>query len=1200
MQEFNSSVKVDRRIDVLRSYFELHDLLQHQKEAYNSLVGRGAQSVLELLSPISLGTGDRYKLHLGNISFSSPTHEEIDEELTQVTPAMCMWRSLTYASNIHMEVTLVDTETGKQSPQTVSPGKIPVMVRSDLCTLKRTRCVNDPVLLASIFEDIEDPGGYFIMNRVRKFVVPRERPVYNHVYTYVNRKTSPKFPLYSEVRSSVRMGTHSTATIVGWHQERLWCVLPWMDGISIPFGVLMKALGVIEEEEILRITLGVKWSDDKCCDYLLPTLEMSTHITSSKKAIRFIESKLNNKKTKTLTAQHDDGTEQKMYVSSLLRKELLCHVGETEEHDLEKAHYLAWMTRKLMLTQLGIDLSRSGGLGENNSQDKLTWLPLDDRDHFMKKRLWTVDALLRYQFYLGMRAQLKEVTIMSKKRPFDIDINLNPWFRGKRESSHVTDFFVRALVRDQWGGNRKSLGGATHKLDRYNHISVFDAQRKISPPINKKGGKISEARKIHSSQKGYICAAATPGKKKCGLIKQLALSTRITSSNDDESGECMTKIIEDMFLPLATAIRDSSVDVANCIKVMINGLWVGIVEDGSKSSKLISRVRKLRRSAISFETSVSFNSIERQVRIYTDGGRVTRPLLVVNDGKIADLEPYFSSGQVPLFTTLVHDGVVEMIDVEEAESCLIASTPEEVTSKHTHCEVHPSMLFGACASITPFIGHNNGTKNTYQADMTKQSVGVPSTNFAFETDSKVCVLNCVQKPLCVPRVMEFTRYNNMPTGQNLMTAVMAYKTNQEDAVDVSKSSLHYGAMGISEFTPFSRSCQTDRGERFEIPDKQMCGYLVGDTSKLAEDGVVEPGCQVVKGDTLIGLTKSGEGGKRTDRSVVYNFILPGVVSQVQYGIDGGGYKYYTVVVCVQRSLMEGDKVASRPGQKGVNSSTHKREDLPFDERGITPDILLNPIAFAGRMTIGIFLEIMFNLAVCHRNILHHITFEQLLTDSDCTAFQKVDSEKIEKLLTKLGVPGGKRIMTCGTTGTELRAWVFFGPTYYHRLEHMVLNKIQVRSTGSKPAYFRQPKHSKADHGGLKFGFMERDMLLAQGLPWSVKDRMMDQSDNYSMWVCSLCGLPALKVKEDASRRANMIKRMKCAVCGTEECTKIYIPYATKLIVQELMSTNIICRMIPEGSRALKWTPRPMTNNDWDKMVRARHQKPTPLILIDED
>jgi len=244
----------------------------------------------------------------------------------------------------------------------------------------------------------------------------------------------------------------------------------------------------------------------------------------------------------------------------------------------------------------------------------------------------------------------------------------------------------------------------------------------------------------------------------------------------------------------------------------------------------------------------------------------------------------------------------------------------------------------------------------------------------------------------------------------------------------------------------------------------------------------------------------------------------------------------------------GDKFSSRHGQKGTCGLILAPEDMPQTASGIVPDIIINPHCIPSRMTIAQLLETVLGRLGCEAGFL-----------GDATPFNPaMSAEGVAREMIAKGLePYSNEVLYCGYTGKQMPTNIFMGPVFYQRLKHMVADKIHSRATGPLVMLTRQPAEGRARDGGLRFGEMERDVMIAHGATAFLKERMMEASDNFEVHVCKGCGLIAV-----ANAERNI---WQCTGCGnTTDFSQVRIPYAYKLFLQELESMNISSRILPES------------------------------------
>eukprot|EP01084_Bolivina_argentea_P022173 41211_1 len=454
--------------------------------------------------------------------------------------------------------------------------------------------------------------------------------------------------------------------------------------------------------------------------------------------------------------------------------------------------------------------------------------------------------------------------------------------------------------------------------------------------------------------------------------------------------------------------------------------------------------------------------------------------------------------------------------------------------------------------------------------MGKQAMGVYCSNFQLRFDTLAHIIHYPQKPLACTRSMEYLRFRELPAGQNAIVAIACYSGyNQEDSIIMNQGSIDRGFMRSSFFRGYHDE-ELHKGyglnELFEKPSRQTTtGLRYGSYDKLDIDGLICPGTRVSGDDIIIGKTTPMEikqdeissANKETntailksrhtkrDTSTALRSSESGIVDMVMMTINEEGRRFVKVRVRSLRIPQIGDKFASRHGQKGTCGMTFRAEDMPFNLLGIAPDMIINPHCIPSRMTVGHLIECLLS-KVCSITgnegdatpFEYHLTVEKIMNNLHICGYQKHGNERLYN----------------GYTGKILTAPIFFGPTFYQRLKHMVDDKIHSRARGPVAMLTRQPLEGRSRDGGLRFGEMERDCMLSHGAAYFLKERLFLHSDKYRIHICDFCGLIAI---------ANLKKSSyECRGCqNTTAISQVYLPYACKLLIQELMSMMISPRLM---------------------------------------
>ncbi|KAL1919436.1 DNA-directed RNA polymerase II subunit RPB2 [Calcarisporiella thermophila] len=1194
---------------VISSFFEDKRLVRQQLDSFDEFVQNTIQEIVDensklLLQSTAQHTGQeggdvtrRYHIEFGQIYLSKPTMTEADGSTTPMFPQEARLRNLTYAAPLYVDMRkrveiadpndprnqgitnvsdmhmIEETMDEEEASQKVFIGKVPIMLRSTYCILNSLQDED----LYSLNECPFDQGGYFVVGGSEKVLIAQERMATNNVYVFAKAQPSP-YSYSAEIKSAVEKGSKVASQLMikmlarsadkGSTGQYIRAQLPYSRQ-DIPVVIVFRAFGIVADRDVLE-HICYDPNDMEMLDMLKPCIEEAFIIQDRESALDFI-----GKRGTTVGITRDKRIK---YASDILQKEVLPHVGTTHFNETRKAYFFGYMIHRLLLAAL-----------ERRE--------LDDRDHYGKKRLDLAGPLMAGLFRTLFRKLNKDVSKYLQKcidsnREFNLTLAI--------KSNTITNGLKYSLATGNWGEQSKAMqskAGVSQVLNRYTFASTLSHLRRCNTPIGREG-KLAKPRQLHNTHWGMVCPAETPEGQACGLVKNLALMAYISV------GSAAAPIIEFLEEWAMENLEElSSTSIPDATKIFVNGVWVGVHRD---PSELVNTLRKLRRCVdISPEVSVVRDIRERELRLYTDAGRCCRPLFIVENERLLLTKEHvrelqnrdLDNGGGFRWDELVSHGVVEYIDAEEEETAMICMTPEDLAQSRmysqlgyvppverdlaarvkssqslfshtwTHCEIHPSMILGICASIIPFPDHNQSPRNTYQSAMGKQAMGVYLTNYQVRFDTIANILYYPQKPLVTTRSMEYLRFRELPAGQNAVVAILCYSGyNQEDSVIMNQSSIDRGlfrSLYYKTYMDQEKKVGMMVMEEFEKPLRENTLRLKhGTYDKLEEDGLIAPGTRVAGDDIIIGKTApippdSEEYGQRLQTHTRRDVSTPlrsteiGIVDQVLVTTNQEGLKFVKVRVRSTRVPQMGDKFASRHGQKGTIGITYRQEDMPFSAEGITPDLIINPHAIPSRMTIG-------HLVECLLGKVSTLSGNE----GDATPFTDVTVEAISKALAEHGYQQrGFEVMYNGHTGRKLMAQVFLGPTYYQRLKHMVDDKIHSRARGPVQILTRQPVEGRSRDGGLRFGEMERDCMISHGAAQFLRERLYDASDAYRIHVCDLCGLMAM---------ANLKKNsFECRACRNKtQVSQLLIPYACKLLFQELMAMNIAPRLFTDRMQPL--------------------------------
>ena len=1105
---------------------------------------------------------------IDNLFVSSPT-EYVDGKSTYMYPNIARLKEYTYASSMYCNIGVIFKDNVKDEITIKNFGKVniglvPIMIKSKLCILDGL----DDSRLNELGECPYDKGGYFIIKGKEKVMLSQEKKISNILY--INSQNDDIVPIQGVLTSVSKEGFQSSRTnaiafnrvIVKYDPAnndlaetskfyvfRLTVRILGFD-IVVPLFILFRALGVENDKDIL--SLITYESDSKelkkyLLEELTPTIKDSQPVYTRKTAMKFLSLLTKGKEI--------------INVIDILANNFMPNYTS----DNEKSYMLGYSVRKLILTRLGA-------------------IKETDRDSYSSKRIDTAGSLL-----LELHRELWGTFQKNVSLKIDNDFK----FHFKDYGNDITNLINTDNVKKVFNARSmdnivKSFGsvfgtklsgkqGIVQDLNRNAMLGTLSHTRRISNPLPA-GSKSIGPRKLHNSQWGFICPSESPDGGNVGIINHLSISTKI--SFNVSSINIRDALLDNGVLDIEDLTK---YELHRATKIFLNGKWMGVHEDPEFLYKIM-RLLKLN-SIIHLYTGIYWNHQLNEIYVFCDNGRLLRPVFVLKkmgslisnpliEGDFQKMntwnhlirgehmykinpemsvydEGYYREEfmdikmKYPDYISYLTDNQaqIEYIDPLETEGFFIGKSIYSLDKEYSHSEIHPSLILSAVTLNIPFPEHSQYPRNVFSCQQTKQAVGLYSSAYNTRFDTFAHILNYPQKPLVTTRYKKYTDVDKLPYGVNAIVAIASYGGyNQEDGLMLNKTSIQRGMFNSLYYRSYSDDESNENGNRvfFGNPDNytNVKKSKIVNFDKLDKNGFVKEGSYVDADDAII--SKINE--TTTSGSLAYNvsakcikFASSGIVDKVVVTKNSDNLRSAKVRIRKNKIPTVGDKYASRPGQKGMCGLVLEQEEMPFTKDGIVPDIIINPHALPSRMTINQLLESVLGKCSALGGFV-----------GDATAFQNNDIHDYAKLMEKYNYEEwGNEIMYNGITGEQLKTSIFIGPTYYQRLKIMVADKMHSRGTGPLQHLIRQPAAGRSNNGGLRIGEMERDGLLGHGLSGFLQESMMERSDKYEVNIDSRSGLISNE--------------------ETENDTKVHMPYAMKMLLQEIQTMSIAPRLITNDS-----------------------------------
>jgi len=1284
-KEFNGKELDKEKISwkLIDKYFKDNPscLVSHHLESYNEFIKNGIRRIFKENNPIRFieredeGTDSTKRnechLYLGGkdgskIYYGRPVIYD-DNNAHYMFPNDARLRNMTYGITIHYDVE-VDfvyyANDEKKEHSILLPkiylGRFPIMLQSELCILNT---LNKEVRF-NMGECRNDYGGYFIIDGKEKVLISQEKFADNLLYIREYKGDDEIYSHSAEIRSVSEDSSKPIRTtavkIVApssvLSNNQIVVAVPNVKK-PVPLFILMRALGIISDKDIIQTCLLNNLNDEErneknpYIDLFIPSIHDANKVFNQQNALEFIA-----ELTKRGTISG---------VIEILSDYFLPHVGEL--NFLEKAYFVGYMVNRLLKVYL--------------KEEKPT-----DRDNFRFKRVELSGSLMYDLFreyyliqkkditrkideeYYYHKGEYKDDETLSRKEKKQIKSKGEKGEKGEANKykdnfiglieANFKSFFKERIVeqgfrkafKGNWGSeaHTKRLG-AVQDLNRLSWYTFISHLRKINLPLDS-SAKVVGPRLLNSSQWGFIDPIDTPDGGNIGLHKHMSITTYITS------GSSAFPIIKWLRVntPMRILLECNAEQLGSSSKIFVNGNWIGTIDTPLEIVNLLKLYR--RNGIIPIYTSVSFDYKRNEIYIYTDAGRLSRPVYYIQDNRVSYNRPeiidgldsgkisweqlvggiltksdehYISknnklyelnelyhnigSDKASIFKKLEQGrSAIDYVDTSEEETALIASSLDDLKKSkwYTNLEIDPSLILGVMGNLIIYPENNPVTRNAFSCGQSKQAVSVYHSNYQMRIDKMGVILNYGQIPLVKSRYLEYINNEEQPYGVNAIVAIMCYTGyNVEDAILINEAAIHRGIFRTTYYSMYEAREESSKitgstSSKFVnveknnvIKKKRDCDY-----SQLDDHGLIRENTELNDKMILIGKVNNNMENKDVliDDSVKPKKGQLGYVDKAFITLGEEGFNIAKIRVREERLPAIGDKMASRAGQKGTLGLIIPEEDMPFTADGIRPDLIINPHAIPSRMTIGQIVESLFG-KVC-------VSYGAF---GDCTAFQVkgVNYSTYAPLLVKAGFNStGNQVLYNGMTGQQLAADIYMGPTYYMRLKHMVKDKINFRARGPNTMLTRQPVQGRANDGGLRIGEMERDGICAHGMSYFLNESFLVRGDEYYIAVCNKTG--AISIYNEAKNlflspyadgpiefftNPDGSQNIKNLSRFGRSFSILRVPYSLKLLIQELQVMNVQMRIITDENvdQLLSMS----YSNNIHKLMKSN--EPTEVMLRNE-
>ncbi|KAL5732556.1 hypothetical protein ACOSQ2_032248 [Xanthoceras sorbifolium] len=1156
-------------------YEPLRQLVRHHIESFDYMVDEGLNEMFDRVKPVVVHhafTNKKLKniLCFGNPEIFPPQKEHGSKTMHDtLLPFECRQAKISYTGKLMADVEFQYLDAN--SPvvrERFNFGQFPVMLKSKRCHLRDA----DPQKLKSFKEEAAEMGGYFVLNGLERVFRPVILPKQNYPMSMVRNSFRDRREGYTDkavVIRCVRKDQSSVSVKLYYLRNGSARLGFWIQGKEylLPVGIVLKALVDTNDHEIydnLTSCCGDKYVKEKGA--------VGSQLVGERAKIILDEVRDLSLFTRLQCLQHIgehfqpvmDGLRKESYnvvAEAVLRDYIFVHLDD----NYDKFNLLIFMVQKLF------SLIDQTSVPDNPDS-------LQNQEILLTGHLITIYLKEKLEDWLQKAKKLLQDEIDKESKNFDFFSlahikKVMDKIPSKQISSSVETMLRTGRLVTQTGLDLQQRAGYTVQAERLNYLRFLSFFRAVHRGASFAGLRTTSVRKLLPESWGFLCPVHTPDGEPCGLLNHMTSNCRVTSFYDSQGKirdfskirmSILSVLIGVGMMPSLPKLVKSGPPAI--LSVLLDGRVVGAIPS-SEVEKAVAHLRRLKVSAASLipddlevgYVPLSMGGTYPGLYLFTSPPRFVRPVRNIS------LPPEESQN-------------IELIGPFEQVFMEIRCPDGGDGGRNngfpaTHEEIHPTGMLSVVGNLTPYSDHNQSPRNMYQCQMAKQTMGFSLQAIRFRADQKLYHLQTPQTPIV--RTSTYTKYSidEYPTGTNAIVAVLAYTGyDMEDAMILNKSSVDrgmcHGQIYQTETIDLSNeSSKSDRGQRMFRRNKDAKSMH----SKIDSDGLPYVGQMIHPGEPFCSIydktTNSWKTNSRKGSEPVFVDYVAVDMKNNKNLLQKANIRFRHT-----RNPIIGDKFSSRHGQKGVCSQLWPDIDMPFSSvTGMRPDLIINPHAFPSRMTIAMLLE---SVAAKGGSLRGKFMDATPFANSVKKANGETGSES-KSLVDEFGETlksygfnyHGVEVLYSGVYGTELTCEIFIGPVYYQRLRHMVSDKYQVRSTGITDQITRQPIKGRKRGGGIRFGEMERDAMLAHGAAYLLHDRLHTCSDYHIADVCSLCGSILTTSFVQPQRRAvreigglppaRAPKKVICHACQTSKGMEtVAMPYVFRYLAAELAAMNI--------------------------------------------